>query len=57
MAEEWGTLANLGLPKFHKLHHLVHSIRMLGHPKHYNGDIFEENHLVMKKLYGYVVLQ
>jgi hypothetical protein len=53
---EWGSLINLERPKLHKLHHLVDSIRLLGHPKWFNGDIYECNHLVMKDMYRCVVM-
>lgn len=41
----------LGTPKLHAHSHLTDDIRRLGHPRHYNSDVFEAAHALLKLLY------
>jgi hypothetical protein len=52
----YGSSVNLNCPKFHKLSHLTDDIRRLGHPKHYNSDLYEAAHVILKRLYECVQL-
>jgi hypothetical protein len=47
----YGSSVNLNIPKFHKLSHVTSDIRRLGHPKHYNSDLCEAAHVILKRLY------
>lgn len=38
-------------PKFHKLSHLTTDIRDLGHPREYNSDMWEADHVYGKRAY------
>jgi hypothetical protein len=45
----YGPSVNLNIPKFHKLSHITSDIRRLGHPKHYNSDLYEHTHVFLKR--------
>jgi hypothetical protein len=53
LRELYDSSVNLDTPKFHKLSHITSDIRRLRHPKHYNSDLYEAAHVILKRLYRY----
>lgn len=42
---------SLNTVKYHRLSHYTQTVRLLGHPREYNTDMFETQHRVTKAAY------
>jgi hypothetical protein len=42
---------NFDTPKYHNLSHFTEDVRRHGHPEGYNADIFETDHVWIKRIY------